>query len=120
MSLRGLALPAISSSNRRRTAVSTASSSAGNEAMTMTTSTTLERPDTLSRDPLAAAIADIEGLPEPASVSEMEQRDPAPTKTKQLVIVDWSGELDRVWPVLILSSTAAASGVRCKVFVTFW
>jgi peroxiredoxin family protein len=41
-------------------------------------------------------------------------------KTKELVIVNWSGELDRVWPVLILSSTAAASGVRCRVFVTFW
>jgi peroxiredoxin family protein len=41
-------------------------------------------------------------------------------KTKELVIVDWSGDLDRIWPVLILSSTAAASGVRCKVFVTFW
>lgn len=41
-------------------------------------------------------------------------------KTKQLVIVNWSGELDRVWPTLILSSTAAASGVGCKVFVTFW
>ena len=41
-------------------------------------------------------------------------------KTKELVIVNWSGDLDKVWPVLILSSTAAASGVHCKVFVTFW
>jgi peroxiredoxin family protein len=41
-------------------------------------------------------------------------------KTKSLVIVNWSGELDKVWPVMILSSTAAASGVQCKVFVTFW
>jgi peroxiredoxin family protein len=54
--------------------------------------------------------------PAPAVASEAE----AQTKTKELVIVDWSGELDKVWPVLILSSTAAASGVRCKVFVTFW
>jgi peroxiredoxin family protein len=42
------------------------------------------------------------------------------TPTKQLVIVNWSGELDRIWPTLILSSAAAASGVQCKVFVTFW
>ena len=28
--------------------------------------------------------------------------------------------LDRIWPTLILASTAAASGVQCKVFVTFW
>jgi peroxiredoxin family protein len=41
-------------------------------------------------------------------------------KTKELVIVSWSGDLDKVWPVLILSSTAAASGLRCRVFVTFW
>jgi peroxiredoxin family protein len=51
---------------------------------------------------------------EPAPIAEPE------VKTKELVIVDWSGDLDRIWPVLILSSTAAASGVRCKVFVTFW
>jgi peroxiredoxin family protein len=41
-------------------------------------------------------------------------------KTKELVIVSWSGDLDKVWPVLILSSTAAASGMRSRVFVTFW
>jgi peroxiredoxin family protein len=54
-----------------------------------------------------------------------EQVAPAPAEepdvaTKQLVIVNWSGELDRVWPTLILASTAAASGVQCKVFITFW
>ena len=41
-------------------------------------------------------------------------------QTRQMVIVNWSGELDRIWPTLILSSAAAASGVQCKVFVTFW
>ena len=45
---------------------------------------------------------------------------PTETVTKQMVIVNWSGELDRIWPTLILSSAAAASGVQCKVFVTFW
>jgi peroxiredoxin family protein len=63
-------------------------------------------------------------------VFEPEQRStpaPAPepehgseTKTKELVIVNWSGEFDRILPMLILSSSAAASGVGCKVFVTFW
>ena len=37
------------------------------------------------------------------------QEDGAAVDTKELVIVSWSGELDRVWPMLILSSTAAAS-----------
>jgi peroxiredoxin family protein len=45
---------------------------------------------------------------------------PAAEKTKELVLINWSGEFDRVLPMLILASTAAASGVRCKVFVTFW
>ena len=45
---------------------------------------------------------------------------PMESKTRQMVIVNWSGELDRIWPTLILASSAAASGVQCKVFVTFW
>ena len=77
-----------------------------------TTTTTRERPAPPPIDPLAEAIGDVEGLPEAATEQTV--------KTKELVIVNWSGELDKVWPVLILASTAAASGVRCKVFVTFW
>jgi peroxiredoxin family protein len=79
------------------------------------TTATLERP-TPVLDPLAEAIADAEGWPEEDAAPKSE----APAATKQLVIVDWSGDLDKIWPVLILSSTAAASGVRCRVFVTFW
>jgi peroxiredoxin family protein len=65
-------------------------------------------------DPLAEAIADVEGLPEPMAELEPEM------KPKELTIVNWSGDFDKVLPVLILSSTAAASGVTCKVFITFW
>jgi peroxiredoxin family protein len=80
----------------------------------------LEGAMTLPIDPLAQAISDVERPPEasPEIVLELEQ--PGETKTKELVIVNWSGDLDKVWPVLILSSTAAASGLRCRVFVTFW
>jgi peroxiredoxin family protein len=77
-----------------------------------TTTTTRERPAPPLIDPLAEAIGDVEGLPEAATKQTV--------KTKELVIINWSGDLDKVWPVLILSSTAAASGMRCKVFVTFW
>ena len=66
---------------------------------------TAERPSTT---PIAAPEPHVEPAVEGA------------VKTKELVIVNWSGDLDKVWPVMILSSTAAASGVRCKVFVTFW
>jgi peroxiredoxin family protein len=78
------------------------------------TTTTLERPTTV--DLPAQAIASVEGLPEIAPNEAVDRT----VKTKELVIVNWSGDLDKVWPVLILSSTAAASGVRCRVFVTFW
>src|SRR6185369_7202205 len=96
-------------------AACSASSCAGSEASTMT-SATVEGPRTRPLESLARAIADIEGLPETAPEAPLDQA----IRTKQLVIVNWSGDLDKVWPVLILSSTAAASGVRCKVFVTFW
>jgi peroxiredoxin family protein len=69
------------------------------------TTDTLERPVT-GADPFAAAFAETD--------------ESAETPVKELVIVNWSGELDRIWPTLILASTAAASGVRCKVFITFW
>ncbi|HXR27755.1 MAG TPA: DsrE/DsrF/DrsH-like family protein [Candidatus Baltobacteraceae bacterium] len=64
-------------------------------------------------EPIAPPIP-VEPAPAPAPELEGE------VKTKELIIINWSGELDKVWPVMILSSTAAASGVRCKVFVTFW
>ena len=77
----------------------------------------IDRPTVaLPVDPLARALADIDGWPEPVTEAPIE----AAAKTKDLVIVNWSGELDRMWPTLILASTAAASGVRSRVFVTFW
>ena len=80
------------------------------------TTATVERPTTMPDDPVAQAIAGVDGLPDVAAEAAIEQV----VKTKQLVIVNFSGDLDKVWPVMILASTAAASGVQCKVFVTFW
>jgi peroxiredoxin family protein len=37
-----------------------------------------------------------------------------------MTIVAWSGDLDRVWPQLILASTGAAYGMEVTVFFTFW
>ena len=39
---------------------------------------------------------------------------------RQLVIINWSGEYDKVMPTLIMSSAAAASGYKSSVFLTFW
>lgn len=38
----------------------------------------------------------------------------------KLVIFAWSGELDKVWPQLILATTGAAMGMQTTVFFTFW
>jgi peroxiredoxin family protein len=43
-----------------------------------------------------------------------------PGSQRQLVIINWSGDFDKVLPTLIMSSVAAASGYRTSVFLTFW
>ncbi len=42
------------------------------------------------------------------------------TRTKRLSMICWSSDLDRVWPQLILATTAAASGMEVNLFFTFW
>jgi peroxiredoxin family protein len=64
--------------------------------------------------PVEAKSDDLE--PRPA----VESRDESPAKTKEMVLISWSGEYDKVMPTLILASTAEASGVHCRVFMTFW
>lgn len=41
-------------------------------------------------------------------------------RSKRMAIVCWSSDLDKVWPVLILATTGAASGMEVDVFFTFW
>ncbi len=41
-------------------------------------------------------------------------------RQKSMAIVCWSSDLDRVWPVMILATTGAASGLHVDVFFTFW
>jgi peroxiredoxin family protein len=40
--------------------------------------------------------------------------------TKTMSLICWSSDLDRVWPVLILATTGAASGMNVNIFFTFW
>jgi peroxiredoxin family protein len=51
---------------------------------------------------------------EGAEVEEEEER------AKRMALICWSSDLDRVWPVLILATTGAASGMEVDVFFTFW
>ena len=46
--------------------------------------------------------------------------DRAPEQAEKLVIFAWSGELDKIWPTLILATTGAALGKETTVFFTFW
>ena len=39
---------------------------------------------------------------------------------KKLVIMAWSGDLDKIWPTLILGTTGAAMGMETTIFFTFW
>jgi peroxiredoxin family protein len=41
-------------------------------------------------------------------------------KTKKLVIICYSGELEKTWATMILASTAGAMDMETTVFVTFW
>lgn len=74
------------------------------------------RPITLG--PIAEAIADVEGWPEVAP--EWEPAVHGEHKPRELVLIWYSGDLEKAWASLILASTAAASGVPTKVFITFW
>jgi peroxiredoxin family protein len=77
--------------------------------MTLTT----ERPATRKREtaPVSTPVAAVE--PEPAP-------QPDAPATRDILIISYSGELEKVWATMLLASTAGAMAVRCRVFVTFW
>ena len=50
----------------------------------------------------------------------IEEETAAVPRQKRMSVVCWSSDLDKVWPTLILSTTAAASGLEVDVFFTFW
>jgi peroxiredoxin family protein len=52
--------------------------------------------------------------PLPAAVPEAE------AKPRDILIINYSGELEKVWATMLLASTAGAMGMTCRVFVTFW
>jgi len=39
---------------------------------------------------------------------------------RDILIIDYSGELEKTWATMILASTAGAMGAKTSVFVTFW
>jgi peroxiredoxin family protein len=77
------------------------------------------RTETIEGGP--AVVADADALREliDQALDEREGSEPLPRKNK-ITIIAWDGHLDRVWPTLILSTSAAASGMEVSVFFTFW
>jgi peroxiredoxin family protein len=77
-------------------------------------------------DPLADAIADVDGWPETDDIDAIFAPEPLPVveelpaAAKDFLIIDYSGDLEKVWATMILASTSAAMGVKTRVFVTFW
>ena len=54
--------------------------------------------------------------PQPAAVPYHEHE----AKPRDVLIICYSGELEKVWATMILASTAGAMGVKTRVFATFW
>ena len=82
---------------------------------------TLEPPTTpaIGLDAIAEAIADVEGLEQLGTQPEPAAMEPA-AKSRGLILINYSGELEKTWATMLLASTAAAMGMPCKVFITFW
>ena len=64
-------------------------------------------------------IASLERLIEAPAILPAPELE-AEVKLKDILIINYSGELEKVWATMILASTGAAMGVKTRVFVTFW
>ncbi|MBI3746655.1 MAG: DsrE/DsrF/DrsH-like family protein, partial [Chloroflexi bacterium] len=67
-------------------------------------------------DPVTAAIAGAAAAASPAPLLDADGN----VKGRDFVIICYSGDLEKTWASLILATTAAASGVNTKMFLTFW
>jgi len=67
-----------------------------------------------------ATVYSLDTIVPPFETPEPEMEAEAEAPVKDLLIIDYSGDLEKVWAAMILASTAGAMGVKCRVFVTFW
>jgi peroxiredoxin family protein len=63
---------------------------------------------TIAEPPVPAA--------EPAPATERE----AEAEPRDILIICYSGELEKIWAAMILATTGAAMGAKVRVFLTFW
>lgn len=61
-----------------------------------------------------------DGLDDPTPEVEAEAAPEGAVKTKEILLICESGDLEKTWATTILASTAAASGMEVSIFFTFW
>ena len=71
---------------------------------------------TLEREMLNFLETAVTEIPE----EELEVAQASEARVRQLVLVAAHDDLEGLWATLILSSTAAAGGIKTTVFLTFW
>jgi len=62
----------------------------------------------------------VEPTAAPETPPELTALPEAEPKPRDILIINYSGELEKVWATMLLASTAGAMGMTCRVFVTFW
>ncbi len=62
----------------------------------------------------------VAGVPTAELLPLAEPAPEARAKPRDLLIIDYSSDLEKVWAMLILASTAGAMGITTRMFVTFW
>jgi peroxiredoxin family protein len=67
--------------------------------------------------PVDIAGRGVEQVPEPEVQVAPAGQDPV---KHDVLLICYSGELEKTWATMILASTSAAMGVKTRVFVTFW
>ena len=66
----------------------------------------------------AIAEPDATVVAEPAPAATPEPSGEA--KPRDLLIICYSGELEKIWAAMILATSGAAMGAKVRVFLTFW
>ncbi len=58
--------------------------------------------------------------PVPAAETAPEPEPAGEAKPRDILIICYSGELEKTWATMILATTGAAMGAKVRVFLTFW
>ena len=67
---------------------------------------------TVTAEPTTTPVAEAAPVPVPEHEHEQKPRD--------ILIICYSGELEKIWAAMILATTGAAMGATVRVFLTFW